>query len=122
MEIYQRWKFYGQKNQRFQGKMESHEAIISEMKDAIRNTILRVVNTISGCFGDKDDMWNLMGILKLYNLSEGLGNLQKGGGNLENIKNIADFEGGKGIVQLPKGKEQEMRNLQRNIKKLKKDI
>ena len=47
--------------------MESGKAIISETKDAIRNTILRAVGAISGCYGTGNDMRKLREIAKLYN-------------------------------------------------------
>ena len=57
--------------------MESPKAIISEMGDAIRNTLLRVGDTIAGCPVGENDMVKLMGIGQLYNLEGDLAELQK---------------------------------------------
>ena len=38
------------------------EAAISEMGEAIRNTLLRAVNKIRGCYGAENDLWNLRGL------------------------------------------------------------
>ena len=89
--LFQFAKFTGEK-QRLQSKMGSSETAISKMQDMIRNTILRAVNTIPGCSAAENDLWNLRGIEKLYNLEIDLKDLQEGGGNLEVKKNVADFE------------------------------
>ena len=39
----------------------------------IQNTLLRAVNTISGCYGAANDTGNLMDIEELYNLESDLG-------------------------------------------------
>ena len=90
--------------QRSQGNMEIAKAIISEMWDTIQNALLRSATTISGCYGGGGDLWYLREIEKMYNLVDDFENLQKGSENLENLKNIADFEEEKEISQLPKGK------------------
>ena len=47
------------KNRRLMSKMEKSKAIISDMEDAIQNSLLRVADTISGCPGEKIDFENL---------------------------------------------------------------
>ena len=42
------------KNQRLVRKMGKSKAIISDMDDTIRNSLLRLVGTISGCPGDEN--------------------------------------------------------------------
>ena len=66
------------KNKRLMSKMGKSEAIISDMKDAIRNSLLRAADTISGCVGNKNDFGNLKEIDKLFHLEDVFGNLQKG--------------------------------------------
>ena len=46
------------KNQRLMRKMGKFKAIISDMEDAIQNSRLRVVDTISGCPGNENDLGN----------------------------------------------------------------
>ena len=63
--------------QRLRSKMESRKSIISEMKGAIQNRLLRVVNTISGCSGDADGMWELKEIGNFAISEDDLGGCQK---------------------------------------------
>ena len=53
------------KNQRLMIKMEKSKAIIPDMKDTIRNSLLRVANTISGCPGKKNGFENMKEIGKI---------------------------------------------------------
>ena len=52
--------------QRLNSKIGSADTAISETKDMIRNTLLRVVNTTSGCYGDAND---LVGLRRLWNFT-----------------------------------------------------
>ena len=65
------------KNQRCMSKMEKPNAIISDMQDAIRNSLFLVANTIYGRpDSDKNDFENLKEIAKLFHLEDDFGNLQ----------------------------------------------
>ena len=75
--------------------MDVSKAIISDMRGAIRNSLLRVANTISGCSGDENGFGNLEEIEKMFHLEGDFGNMQKCD-NLENLKNVADFDKEKG--------------------------
>ena len=79
------------KNQGLMIKMGKSKAIISDMQDAVRNSLLRVANTIPGCVGNKNDFENLKGIKKLFHIEDDFENLQKECDNSENLKNVADF-------------------------------
>ena len=68
-KICQYESFTGNK-QRLQSKMGSSKAIIPDMTGAIQNSLLRSANTISGCSGAENDMWDLSEIEKLYNSEE----------------------------------------------------
>ena len=52
------------KNRRLLIKMGEFKAITPDMDDAIRNSLLRVVDTISGCVGNENDFGNLKEIGK----------------------------------------------------------
>lgn len=52
------------------------KVVISDMKDVVKNTLLRAVDTISGCFGAANGLWNVRGIEELYNLESGLSDLE----------------------------------------------
>ena len=67
--------FTGEKK-RLQSKMESRKAIISEMEDTIRNTLLGAVGTTSGCSGGENGMAKLRG-RELYNSEDDFGGLRK---------------------------------------------
>ena len=56
-------KVMDSKNQRLMGKMGKFKAIISDMQDTIRNSLLRAVNTISGGSGNKT-IWEIWRKLK----------------------------------------------------------
>ena len=43
------------KNQRLISKMGKSKAIIPDIQDEIQNSLLRVVDTMSGCSGNKND-------------------------------------------------------------------
>ena len=88
---------------RLQSKMGSSKTSISEMRDAVRNTLLRAVNTISGCFGAGNDLWDLSDFGGLYNLESDLGYSQKGK-KYGKYQKCSCFFGG-GLVQLPNGNE-----------------
>ena len=61
------------------------------MEDAVQNTLLRVVNTISGCSGTENGIWELRGIENFTIRKTILKNCKKKA-NFENIKNVADFD------------------------------
>ena len=109
------------KNRRLMSQMGKSEAIISDMGDTIRNSLLRAADTISGCYGNQNDFENLKEIGKLFHLEGDFGNTQKECGNLENLKNVGDFDEEKGS-STSEGKVREMQNLQRRIKKLQREI
>ena len=51
-------------------------------------------------FREQNDFGNLKEIGKLYHIEGDFENMQKEFGDLENLKNVADFEEEEGIVQL----------------------
>ena len=81
------------------------------MKDTIRNTLLRVVDTISGCYGEVGNMVNLREIEKLCHLESGLEYLKEEK-KMESKKNLADFEEGGGLIQLPNENGGLIKNMQ----------
>ena len=47
------------KNRRLWSKMGKSKAIVSDMKDTIRNTFVKMANALSGCEGDISDIAKL---------------------------------------------------------------
>ena len=91
--------------------MESRKAIIAEMEGAIRNTLLRVVNTIAGVSGTDNGVRGLVEIENCTIWKAILENCKKQS-DLENRKKVADIEEEKEIIQLPNAKGREMKNSQ----------
>ena len=118
--ISQRGKCYGEKK-RLQGKMECLKAIVSEMEDVIRNTLLRARGKDPGCSGADSDMGKLRGFGELYNSEGDLSELQNDKENLGNLKNLSDFEGERDSSTF-EGKGQEMKNSQGKIRTMQKEI
>ena len=83
--------------------MGKSKAIISVMGGPGRNSLLRVAGSIPGCSGCENDFENLKEIGKLYHLEGDFENMRKECDNLENLKNVDDFEE-EGLVQLRKEK------------------
>ena len=73
--------------------MESSKTKMSEMKDMVRNTLLRVVNTISGCYGGEKP-GKFTRYRKLYNLESALGDLEEEKETWKSNQNVADFKEG----------------------------
>ena len=84
-------------------------SIISDMEETIRNTLLREEGAIAGCSGGENDLENLRGVGKLYNLEDDFENLQKARENLGNLKIVAYFGGKKRDSSPAKGKEKKRR-------------
>ena len=66
--------------------MGKPESIISDMEDTVRNSLLRLADTISVCSGNKGDFENLKEVEKLFHLEGDFENLHNGCDNLENLK------------------------------------
>ena len=67
------------------------------MEDVIRNTLLRVVNTISGCYGN---MGNLREIENSTILEGNVENLPEEKENMERKKSVTEIEEWAGLIQL----------------------
>ena len=113
-------KVLRKKNKRLQSKMVSSETAISEMEGAIRNTLLRVVVTISGCCGDENDM-GVYGDCETLQFRVRRRGFERRKENMEIKRIVADFEEEKGLIQLA-AKWEGMENPQCKIRKLKKEI
>ena len=83
-------------------KMGNFKAIVSDVKDAIRNTFVKMANALSGRDGARNESGKLKEIEILFRLEGDFERLHKECGHLENIKNVADFEKGGAVIQLQK--------------------
>ena len=90
------------------------------MKEMVRNTILRVVNTISAVLWVKLARvlggWGVARSWKLSNLEINLENRQEEMRNIESKKLVGDSEGGNVLIQQSKDKEELVKNREIQIK------
>ena len=80
------------KNQRIMGKMGNYKAIVSDVKETIQNTFVKMANALTGCGGTKNDVGKLKEIERSFQLGEDFGNLRKECEHLENIKMFLIWE------------------------------
>ena len=78
------------------GKMGKFKAVIPGMKDTVRNSLLQVAKTISGCVGCKNDFGNLKEIGKLFHREGDFGNMQSSEATWEISKMWLILKKGKG--------------------------
>ena len=92
------------------------------MKNAIQNTLARVVNVLSGSEIEKATVAKLRDIGKLYNLEEEAEIAVKEITELDNQKEVAEKEDADEIWSMQEEKEKGEKELKVKIKKLKKEI
>ena len=57
--------------------MENRKAIVSDVKEAIRNAFVKIANALSGCEGSKNKVGGLKEIERLFQLEDDSECLQK---------------------------------------------
>ena len=84
----------------------------------IRNTLLRVANTISGCSGDRGHV-GIYAKLKTHQFREKRRKFARRKGNMGSKKPLGDFEDGGCLIHLPNGNGELIKNTQGEIRKSK---